>query len=140
MNMNFLYKKTRLLYLFFASACLFTGGSCGNPPFYQGEILYGNFCAACHMEGGEGLRGLIPPLAGADYVKNNPVGMACIIRKGLEGEVTVNDTTYNQPMAAIPQLNDVEITNIINYICQAWGNDYGTVKLEAVKQALKQCQ
>lgn len=92
------------------------------------------------MEGGEGLRGVIPPIAGADYIKNNPVGIACIIRKGMEGEVLVNDTTYNQPMAAIPQLNDVEITNIINYICQAWGNDYGSVKLEEVKQALTLCQ
>ncbi len=92
------------------------------------------------MEGGEGLRGVIPPIAGADYIKNNPIGIACIIRKGMEGEVLVNDTTYNQPMAAIPQLNDVEITNIINYICQAWGNDCGMVKLEEVKQALALCQ
>lgn len=92
------------------------------------------------MENGQGLRGVIPPLANADYIKNNPVGIACAIRKGLEGEIVVNDTTYHQPMAAIPQLNDVEITNIINYICQAWGNDCGVVKLEAVKQALKNCQ
>jgi len=138
--MNFFQKKEYLFCFLFAVACLLSIGSCGNPPFYQGEILYNNFCANCHMEGGEGLRGVIPPIAGADYIKNNPIGIACIIRKGMEGEVLVNDTTYNQPMAAIPQLNDVEITNIINYICQAWGNDCGMVKLEEVKQALARCQ
>lgn len=138
--MIFFQKKTRLFGLLFVFACLFAGGSCGNPPFYQGEILYVNFCVNCHMEDGKGLKGVIPPLVGADYIKNNPVGIACAIRKGLEGEIVVNDTTYNQPMAAIPQLNDVEITNIINYICQAWGNNYGVVKLEEVKQALQNCQ
>lgn len=91
------------------------------------------------MEDGSGLRGLIPPLANADYVKENPVRMACIIRYGMEGEVVVNDTTYNQAMPGVPQLTDFEITNVINYINQAWGNDYGYVKFEDVKQALEAC-
>lgn len=107
--------------------------------FWQGEILYYNFCENCHMEDGSGLRGLIPPLANADYVKQDPVRMACIIRYGMEGEVVVNDTTYNQAMPGVPQLTDFEIANVINYINQAWGNDYGYVKFEDVKQALEAC-
>ncbi len=92
------------------------------------------------MEDGTGLRGLIPPLRGADYVEADPVRMACIIRYGMEGSVVVNDTTYNQAMPGVPQLSDFEITNVINYINQAWGNDYGYVKFEAVKIALESCK
>ena len=107
--------------------------------FWQGEILYNNFCANCHMDDGSGLRGLIPPLANADYVQADPLRMACIIRYGMKGEVVVNDTTYNQEMAGIPKLSDFEIANVINYINQAWGNDYGYVRFEDVKKNLESC-
>lgn len=138
--MNLLKKNMRPLCALMFTACLWWCTSCSNPPYEQGEILYQNFCGNCHMEDGKGLQGIIPPLAGADYVKHHPAGVACAIRKGIEGEIMVNDTLYNQPMAAIKALNDVEITNIINYICQAWGNDYGTVTLGDVKKALEACE
>ncbi len=137
---DFFQKKVFLTGFLFAVTSLFIWVSCDNSKYPQGEILYTNFCASCHMENGEGLRGIIPPLANSDYVKNNPLSIACAIRNGLEGEIIVNDTIYNQPMAAILRLNDVEITNIINYICQAWGNEYGNVKLEDVKKTLENCR
>lgn len=113
--------------------------SCQNQPYQQGEILYNNFCASCHMEDGSGLKGNIPPLAGADYLKINPLSAACIINKGLEGEIVVNDTLYNQPMAGIPQLSEFEITNVMNYINHAWGNDFGLIKLQDVRKELQNC-
>lgn len=114
--------------------------ACQSQPYQQGEILYNNFCASCHMDDGTGLVGNIPPLAQADYLKNNPLMVACIINKGMTGPVEVNGQTYNQPMAAIPQLSEFEITNVINYINHAWGNDYGIVKLEDVRAQLKDCE
>lgn len=121
------------------SVTLFFFFSCQPQPYQQGEILYGNFCASCHMEDGSGLQGNIPPLAGADYVKNDPLSTACIINKGMNTEIVVNDTTYNQPMPPVPQLSEFEITNVINYINHAWGNDYGVIKLEDVRASLKNC-
>lgn len=92
------------------------------------------------MDDGSGLEGLIPPLANADYVQNYSSKTACIIRYGMEGEITVNGKTYNNPMEGIPQLSDTEITNVINYIHHAWGNDYGYVKFKEVKGALQECE
>jgi len=113
---------------------------CGErKPFRQGEILYNNYCANCHMEDGSGLRGLIPPLAGADYVAKDPLGMACIIRYGLADTIVVNDTVYAQPMAGIRELTDFEVTNVINFINQAWGNDYGYASFHEVKARLDSC-
>jgi len=113
--------------------------SCQSNTFQHGEILYNNFCANCHMEDGTGLIGNIPPLAGADFVRDRQEELACIIRKGMEHEIVVNGETYNQPMAAIPQLTEFEIANVINYINQAWGNDYGYIKLQTIRDGLESC-
>ncbi len=106
--------------------------------YSQGAIMYTNFCANCHMEDGSGLVGNIPPLAQADYFAEDPSIMTCIINKGMEGEIVVNGVTYDQPMAAIPQLSEFEITNIINYISTSWGNDYPIIKLEQVRKRLNE--
>ena len=55
--------------LMFAILLLFLN-SCNNT-FKQGEVLYKNNCANCHMLNGEGLQSLIPPLAGIDYLSEN---------------------------------------------------------------------
>jgi len=114
--------------------------SCQSQPYQQGEILYNNFCANCHMEDGTGLEGNIPPLAQADYLKNNPLATVCIIRNGMEGPLVVNGLTYQTPMPAVRALSDFEITNVINYINQAWENDYGVVTVAEVREALETCQ
>lgn len=113
--------------------------SCERKPYRQGEILYQNFCANCHMDDGSGLAGNIPPLAGADFVRQNQDQLACIIRYGLEGGVVVNGIAYQNPMAGIPQLSEFEIANIINYINQAWGNDYGYLPLKDIRESLEGC-
>lgn len=125
---------------FFLLLALVLTFACQSQPYKQGEILYNNFCANCHMEDGSGLEGNIPPLAQADYVKENPLATACITRNGMSGELVVNGTTYNQAMPAVKELSEFEITNVINYINHAWGNDYGVVKLEDVRAELEACR
>jgi mono/diheme cytochrome c family protein len=114
--------------------------SCNSNPYQHGEILYGNFCASCHMDDGSGLEGNIPPLAGADYVAKYNSEMACVIRYGLQGEILVNGKRYNNPMPGIEELSDFEITNIINYINHAWGNDFGYIQIDQVRTTLENCE
>ncbi len=132
--------KFKILLLLFSMQLAIALLSCENKPFRQGEILYLNFCANCHIEDGSGLAGNIPPLAGADFVAQNQEQLACIIRYGLEGSVMVNGLTYQNPMAGIPQLSEFEIANIINYINQAWGNDYGYLPLKTIRESLEECR
>lgn len=113
--------------------------SCKEETFYQGHSIYDSLCANCHMEDGTGLKGIIPPLANSDYLKNNQLDVACIIRYGQEGEIVVNGKTYNQPMAGIKYLTDTEIANIINYINNAWGNNLGMVDFKNLRIKLKEC-
>ena len=113
---------------------------CTQSPYIQGEILYGNFCESCHMKDGSGLGAEIPPLAGADYLANNQEKIACMIRHGIAEPLVVNGITYNQAMPGVEVLSDVEITNIINYINQAWGNHLGIITLGEVRQQLEACK
>lgn len=114
--------------------------ACETYPYQQGKILYTNFCENCHMADGSGLKGLIPPLAGADYLQKYPEKIPCIIRNGIKGEMTVNGQVYDTEMAGIERLTEFEITNIINYIHTSWGNNLPVVEHLQVREWLKPCE
>jgi len=111
--------------------------ACGKTEHVQGHALYDQHCANCHMEEGEGLRKLIPPLAGADYLRENPAAVVRGMRYGMKGPMVVNGVTYNQPMPANGELSEFQIVNIANYINQAWGNDYGEVTVAQAREWLQ---
>ncbi len=127
---------SRMILLLFPALLL---QSCGGNPYSQGKDLFTGFCANCHMDDGSGLEGLIPPLAGADWLRQRQSDVACLIRYGIQDTLVVNGERYGQPMAGIDRLTDTEITNIINYINHAWGNKYGVVKFEDVRDQLENC-
>ncbi|MEO1515141.1 MAG: cytochrome c [Bacteroidota bacterium] len=114
--------------------------ACQENPYRQGKNLYTAYCATCHMEEGQGLKGLFPPIAGADYLEEHFEELPCIIRYGLEGEIVVNGRSYNQPMLAIKNINEIEIANIMNFINREWRNVDDFVSPEQVRQQLSKCQ
>lgn len=91
----------------------------------QGKLLYKTNCANCHMETGEGLAKLFPPLKGSDYLLSDVKRAACIIKNGSVEEITVNGVKYNQMMPANAQLTTIEIAEILTYITNSWGNENG---------------
>jgi mono/diheme cytochrome c family protein len=130
-------RKTFLSY-FIIFFYLFMG--CDTYPYKQGGMYYTQYCANCHLENGEGLRGVIPPLKGADYLTKNRELLPCVIRKGLKDTILVNGVTYGgQAMAGIPKLTDFEIANILNYINTSWGNDLPIWTIDEVRTHLKKC-
>ncbi len=114
--------------------------ACQSNPYQQGEWLYLNNCANCHMDDGSGLGTNIPPLAQTDYLPKHRDDLACIIRYGIQDTLIVNGKLYSQPMAGITKLNETEITNIINYIHHAWGNDLPAISIKDVKAHLDRCE
>ncbi|THH41511.1 c-type cytochrome [Neolewinella litorea] len=120
-----------LLTLFVLTLGLTT--ACGQTEHLQGRNLYLEHCANCHLDEGQGLRRLIPPLAGSDYLRDQPAAAVRGIRYGMEGPMTVNGVTYDQPMPGNIELSEFQIVNIMNYINQAWGNDFGTVTVEEAR-------
>jgi mono/diheme cytochrome c family protein len=130
----------RISYFLLFFLIIIVSNNCQQKPFTHGRIMYENFCLNCHMEDGTGLEGNIPPLANADYLKKHKDELACIIRHGIVKEITVNGKVYNTPMEGTPQLKDVEIANIINYINNEWGNKNGYTTIQQVQQQLANCK
>ena len=113
---------------------------CDTNPYKQGKILFDHHCANCHQSSGEATRGLIPPLAGSDYLRDNQALIPCLMVHGLNEPIVVNGKNYKQPMTPNEELNPIEVGNILNYINSAWGNDYGYQNIDFVKAALENCE
>lgn len=130
--------KGGLLKIGFVAAMFFYVIAC-SPSRNQGAYLYERECSSCHMPDGSGLGALYPPLADSDYLRNNQGKLACIIKYGITDTLIVNGVQYELPMEGIKKLNEVEITNIINYINTAWNNQIAEQKLEDISLQLKKC-
>ena len=106
----------------------------------EGQQLYNIHCSNCHQPKGEGLAKLYPALANSDYLMDSTVNLACIINKGLNGKIVVNEVEFNQPMPAIPSLTKLEIAEILTYVKNSWGNKGGNVSIQEVEKELEDCQ
>lgn len=123
-----------LLAFFLVSKML--SGIASNPS----QIAYENKCASCHGLEGEGIKEMIPPLASADWLVNNQASIACIIKHGVKGPLLVNGNEYDIEMLGQKKIQDIELTNIINYINTSWGNNIPTMKNIDVIEQLKKCK
>lgn len=102
----------------------------------RGKALYGMYCQSCHGDQGQGVEGVFPPLAKADYLMADKKRAIQAILFGVSGEIKVNGQTYNQPMAGFDG-KDEEVSDILNYIRNSFGNKGGAIGPEEVNAARK---
>lgn len=87
----------------------------------RGSEIYSDFCMSCHLPNGEGVENVYPPLAKSDYLMQKREESIRGIKYGQNGEIVVNNITYNGNMAALG-LSDDEVADVMNYITNSWGN------------------
>lgn len=87
------------------------------------------------MSDGSGLGKLIPPLDSSRLTLSDPGKLVCLIRNGLP----INELT-GQQMLPNRSLNEVEMTNLINYLGFKYGYNPQTVMVSEVKKMLAACQ
>ena len=108
-------------------------------PVAVGRGVYLGNCQACHIASGAGQTGLIPPLAGSEWVNGNEKRLAMILLKGLMGPVKVHGAAFNGVM---PQweasLNDKKIAAVLTYVRQEWGNKAGPIAPAQIAAAKKE--
>lgn len=100
----------------------------------RGMKIFLTGCFACHLANGEGLPGVFPPLAGSDYLAADKERAIRIVTNGLSGPIVVNGVSYNNIMPP-HALDDEQVADVVTYIMNSWGNDYGTVSVSDVRRA-----
>jgi mono/diheme cytochrome c family protein len=98
----------------------------------RGKDVYANYCVTCHLEQGEGIPGVYPPLAKSDYLMVDKKRSIIIALKGLNGEIKVNGVLYNVDMSSF-DLSDEKVSDVLNYIRNSFGNKGEPVEPEEVK-------
>ena len=101
----------------------------------DGQEIYKDFCAQCHLEDGKGVKGIYPPLAKSDFLKDINRTISSI-KYGLKGPITVNGEEYNSIMAS-QGLDDEEISDVVNYILNSWGNTSKELITEEIVASIK---
>jgi nitrite reductase (NO-forming)/hydroxylamine reductase len=92
-----------------------------------GKAGYEAYCQSCHQADGKGMTGAFPPLAGSDYLLEDPERGILAVLRGISGSIMVNGVTYNSVMPHLAYLSDDNVAAIVNYTLSSWGNDGGSV-------------
>ena len=110
-----------------------------NRYYAGGSQIYQSHCQNCHGAKGEGLKALIPPLTDSIYLNSNKTALACYIKNGLKGKITVHNKTFDEEMPA-SDLSPIEIAKVLTYVTNSFGNKTGTINLEQVTADLGKCK
>lgn len=98
-----------------------------------GEVVYNTNCAACHQPTGVGIPQAFPPLANSDFLNADKIRAIKTVTGGLQGKVTVNGQQFNSVMPSW-SLSDEDISNVLTFVYNNWGNSGSEVTPDEVKQ------
>jgi len=106
--------------------------------YSSGSLVYQTHCQNCHGVHGEGLLGLIPPLTDSVFLKTNRKALACMVKHGVKGKITIKNKVFEGTMPP-NDLSPVEIANVLTYITNSFGNKSGAVTNEQAAIDLGKC-
>ena len=107
--------------------------------YSTGTIVYQTHCKNCHGDNGEGLADLIPPLTDSAYLKNNRNTLACFIKSGLKGVITIKGKAFDDAMPA-NDLSPMQIAQVLTYVGNSFGNKLNTINEQQVEANLANCK
>lgn len=94
---------------------------------HPGERVYNQYCKACHMADGTGIRGMHPPLVNNKTVNGKTERLIEVTMKGMSGKVVIDGVEYNGIMPPHTHLTNQQIADVITYIRQNFSNNAGPV-------------
>ncbi len=101
----------------------------------RGKTVYETNCMSCHLPEGTGLEGTFPPLAKSKNLADKNK-MIKVILLGMRGPMKVNGVDYDSQMPGV-SLTDQEVSDVLNYIRNSWGNKYPAILPKEIKPGLK---
>ena len=92
-----------------------------------GQMIYRNYCVACHSNDGKGDGLRFPSLDSSEYVLTNKKRLINILLNGLQIPITVKGTVFNNKMPSHSFLSDKDIALVLTYIRQNFHNNASAI-------------
>lgn len=93
----------------------------------DGEQIYGTYCGSCHLMDGKGDGSRFPPLDSSEYVMGDKKPLINILLNGLHETITVRGKQYNNLMPSHSFLSDNDMSLVLTFIRQKFGNGSGKI-------------
>lgn len=111
------------------------GNSIDQGVMEAGANLYRAHCLACHQTDGSGNPGMYPPLRQTEFILGEKDTLIKIVLNGLQGPLEVLGEEYNSVMAPYNFLTDREISDLLTYVRNSFGNNADAVSPSEVAAA-----
>jgi mono/diheme cytochrome c family protein len=89
---------------------------------HPGKRVYDQYCKACHLDDGRGMRGMHPPLINNKTVNDSADKLIDITLNGMTGKIVVDGVAYNGIMPPHHHLTDQQVADVLTYVRQSFGN------------------
>jgi mono/diheme cytochrome c family protein len=110
----------------------------GTAGMLDGKRLFDINCSACHTSSGAGVRNMVPALANSPSVQApDPTNLIRVLLAGGAGAATKANPTGAEMPAFDWKLKDKEMTSVVNYIRNSWGNAAAAIDENMVSAARK---
>lgn len=99
----------------------------------NGKKIYNQYCLACHMADGGGVPNMNPPLTKTSYVLGDKTRLIKVILNGLATGEEIDGETYTNVMPAHNFLTDQEVSDVLSFVRNSFGNKTGGISVAEVK-------
>jgi mono/diheme cytochrome c family protein len=112
---------------------LLSSGTVDKATMERGQKVYKQYCSTCHQPDGGGVPGLNPPLEKTSYVLGSKTRLIQIVLKGMKTDEEIDGEDYSNTMAPLNYLKDQQISDVLTYVRNSFGNKAVPVTVGDVK-------
>src|SRR4051812_37108285 len=87
----------------------------------RGQVVYKQYCVACHMVDGLGAPPMNPSLSGTSFVKGDKNVLIPIVLKGMSNQA-IDGQKYHNVMPPLDFLTDEQVADVLTYVRNSFGN------------------
>jgi len=99
----------------------------------RGKKIYEKECLGCHQVDGAGTSRMNPPLIKTKWVTGPKEQLIKVVMKGVTEPLTIGDDEYYNPMPAHTYMTDQEISDVLTFVRNSFGNKASSVSVNEVK-------
>ena len=103
----------------------------------RGQEVYNKVCMTCHQVNGSGVPMMFPPITESDFITGDHEKLIKLVLEGMSGPVEIKGEQYNGIMPPQNNLDDQQISDLLTYLRNSFGNQANPISAEEVARIRK---